>query len=567
MHVEALEHRERELVTLHAEALQEHEKRAITFDQFSSLGLINPPVAAGVPVSQQTANTVSAYWNGVCVISGDLGALDRHLYRRGAEDDDRDRATSHPAYKVIHEQPNPETTAMKFWETLASHAVSWGNGYAEIEFDGAMRPIGLWNITPDTIEPKVETFVDRRGRITSKVYYLYRGTTRIEAEDILHVSGLGFDGVRGYSPVYLARQSLGLGIAAERFGAAFFGGGAWPGLAVQHPKTLSAPAIERLKETIQGTHGGVDRAHRLIVLEEGMTVSKPITIPPEDAQFLETRSFQIEEVARWLNINPHKLKHMMNERPGGNLESSELDYCVTTLLPWTTRIEQECDRKLITPALRSSYYTEHNFSKRLRVDTITRMNAYKSLFDMHVIDAEQIARKENLPKPKPRPALPAATPPAPADPAPPPVPAEASPRSTRVATAERALLAAIVLRYVRREAENAKRAAKKGMPAFGDWVETFYSEGEGAVLRESLEPAVALCMATAESAGDPGAVAQGFASRHLARSKTELLSVKTKDVEANVSALLKRWETSRTVEGVEELMAALGAAEEEEDVA
>jgi HK97 family phage portal protein len=932
---EAIRQREQELTSLHGEAMVENEKRAITYDNFASLGLLSPPVAAGVPVTQQNANTISAYWNGVTVISGDIGSLDRHLYRRVGEEDDRLRADSHPAYKVIHEQPNVTTTAVHFWETITSHAVSWGNGYAEIEWDNAMRPIGLWLITPDLIEPKVEVFADRRGRLTSRIYYLYRGSTRIEAEDIFHVAGLGFDGVRGYSPVYLARQSLGLTIAAERFGSSFFGGGAWPGLAIEHPKNLSLPAHERLKSSISDNHVGPDRAHRMIVLEEGMKISKPITIPPNDAQFLEcvvpetdialadgtrkravdvavgdcvwgwsesdglipsrieavaangvhpvltirthrgreitvtknhpflasrrarcercgrnhradvsmasgwikaedlsvgdylstldgvswvgtnemaaedayfvgamlgdgsirkknamafsnkdagvlaavgsaaatygadlrhrsgvdyelcggakigrpsrtetlaqtnplrsffaelgllgtdsyskfipdavfrsgfeqvrgvlaglfdtdgsvrkvkageqpmayvcttsrrlasdaqhalamigiqaairtqqptrertavryevtvcgrenvrrlsalplrhdgkakrlahwaasatpkerdvfrrmdrivaitaeppratvaitvegthshvtaglishnTRSFQIEEVARWLNLPVHKLKHKSGERPGGNFEANELDYCVTTLMPWTTRIEQECDRKLISPSQRSTYYTEHNFQKRLKTDTDTRMRAWKALYEMEVVDSDLIARRENLPKPKPRP-VPASAPAAPVNE---PI---VLPSSTtrgdpgghgpiadeRVASAARGVAMDAVGRFSRREAQAVRRASKKGAEGFQSWAETFYRD-EGPVLRGFLRPAVVLSLACRGLMGDPDRVAEALSARYLDRSKEDLLGLPAKDLAGRADDMVTRWETGRVQDLAEEIL-------------
>lgn len=541
--------------------------RALTWNQFDELAILGgPPVVAGVHVSQQTANSVAAYWNGICVISGDLGVIDRLVYRRGGADD-RERATSHPAYKLVHDQPNPETTAMQFWETIYSHAAGWGNGYAEIEFDNAMRPIAIWNVPPNQMEVRCETFTDRRGRLASRKYYVYKGQTRLEYWDVLHIPGLGFDGVRGYSPVELARQSLGLTIAAERFGAAFFGNGAFPGVALQHQGTLTEPAHARLKKSFHEKTGGAN-AHGVFILEEGMTVSKPISIPPDDAQFLETREFQIEEIARWLNLPPHKLKHKVGERPGGNFEASELDYQVTTLLPWATRAEQECDRKLISPAQRGQFYTEHNFQKRLLTDTETRMGSYKTLFDLHVIDEEQIARFENLPKPKPRPEPPAPAPPPPpapvaADPDPAP---QAAPRGHDVPAlkrAQEALLVAEIARFMRREAEQAKRAAGKSPEGFQRWVETFYAGGEEGVLASSLEPAVRVSLVLAGSDRDPAGVARTFARGYIARSKAAMLEVKAKELPAAVPALLKRWESARAIEALADLGSAITAKEEE----
>lgn len=517
--------------------------------------------SAGPVVTQNSAKSLSAYWNGVTVIAGDIGALDRHIYRRVGEDD-RERATSQPAYRLVHDQPNPQATGMVFWETFTSHIVSWGNGYAEIEWDNAGRPIGLWLITPDKIEPKLELVRDRRGRTSQRVYYLYKGQTRLEAADVLHVPGLGFDGIRGYSPVALARQSMSLSISMEEFGSSYYGNGAWAGVALQHPKTLTDTGIKHLRESFEERHRGAGNAFKPIILEDGMVVSKPVTIPPGDAQFLEGRSFQIEEIARWLNLQPHKLKHKVNERPGGNLESSEIDHQVTTLMPITKRIEQECDRKLLGG--QRQYYTEHNFASRLKTDTKTRTEAYKVYSDLHVLDAEQIARMENLPRPKPRPA-----PEPPPTQAPVAAPAPAPPPPTRdgarVAAARRALLLSVVGRYMRREAEKARRAADRGTQSFGAWASTFYEGDERSVLVESITPAVAMCIAAAGSDVDPGGVAEGFAARYMSRSREEMESMPPTG--AAVAALLKRWESSRAMESVEELIAACEAAEEKEHVA
>jgi HK97 family phage portal protein len=569
--------------------------RSITLDDFPQLkGLLVPPVAAGVAVTQQTANNVSAYWNGVSVIAGDIGVLDRHLYRR-VGDDERERATSHQVYKLVHDQPNPYMTPQVFWETLASHAVSWGNGYAEIEWDNALRPIALWPITPDKIDPVCAMTIDARGRKRAELYYRYAGKDRIEFEDVIHVPGLGFDGIRGYSPVTLARQSLGLSLAAEQFGASFFGNGAWPGLALEHPGSLTAGAQERLRDSINQMHQSSNKAHRLMILEEGMKASKPITIPPDDAQFLETRLLQIEEIARWLNIPPHKLKHKIGERPGGNFESSEIDYQVTTLLPWTTRIEQECNRKLIPASQRGTYYIEHLFAKRLQVDTATRTAAQKIYYDMGVLSKAQIAKQENLPAPEEKPdslsltdkieslgqliragfdpaaaakalGLPAikhlgTLPVTPAVPEPPAAPADQPPPEDDQASSLRALLYESLSRYVRRECGRVGKAAEKDPQAFGAWVEEFYGRERG-VLGDVLEPFVRYRLAQVGWGGDPEMVTRGIAGVYLERSKDQLLALPAKDRGFEAERLVERWEKSRTAELVDEIMA-LGADKEE----
>lgn len=529
---------------------------------------VGPPAASGVIVNQQTALTVAAYWNGIQIISGSMGVIDRCLYKRVGEDD-REKATGHPVYKLLHDTPNPYMSAQVFWQTVISHRVGWGNGYAEIEWDQAMRPIALWPILPHEIEPVAEAVRSASGGRSTKLWYRYLGQHRIEAEDILDFVGLGFDGIRGYSPVAMARQSLGLSIAAERFGATFFGKGAWPGLAVEHPKNLTKQAADNIKASIRGDLGG-ENSNSIFILEEGMKISKPITIPPDDAQFLQTREFQIEEVARWLNLPPHKLKHKGGERPGGNIEVEQIAFLTDTLLPIATGVEQECTRKLIPKAQRGSYYVEHNFQKILRTDAKTRMEVQKGYYEMTVLDPEQIARQENLPKPKPAPVAelaPAAAPPAPVDPPQPEPAADADDGQARArrASAQRALLLDVAGRWVRRESAAARRASKKGPPAFQAWAEEFYTR-EVDVLREFLEPAVAFVLAVGGSDGDARGAAQALAEGYVARSRGELLALPARDLEGALVRLMERWETTRTAE-VAEQIAALGAAGENENAA
>lgn len=539
------------MISLGLDEARRKEARALTYEMGSSMGLVAPPTTSGVTVSQATANTVTAYWNGICVISGDIGSMERHLYRKGAGNE-RERADDDPIAKLL-QYPNPDTSAMQFWETITSHGVGWGNGFAEIEYDNASRPIGLWNITPDRVEVKVETFQDKRGRVTSVRFYLVDGKIRMEPWEMFHLPGQGFDGIRGYSPVSLFRQSLGLTLAAEKFGGALFGNGAWPGVALETEGRLTDEARERMRKAIADMHQGSEKAHRTLLLEGGLKVSKPITIPPDDAQFLETRGFQIEECARILNIMPHKLKHKVNERPGGNFEASELEYLVTTLTPWTTRIEQECSRKLISPERRKTLYVEHNYQQRLKTDTGTRMASYKTLFDMGVMDAELIAQKENLPKPKPQEAPP--EPEQPKEPAEPPE-QDDQPRRQRLVAAQRAMLESVIVRYRKRESEDAQRAAKRGAERFQEWVEGFYAPHEVADLGARVAPALGLCLAAAGSAADAEGLAGRWSQGYIQVTRESMLSLKTSELRLAAG----RFRPVAAV--VDDLMAAVSAAQE-----
>jgi HK97 family phage portal protein len=515
------------------------QERAITLADFPQL-MLNAPIASGVTVTEASALNFSAYYNGVDIISGQIAALPRIPYERkrsGA----RERVEGTPLARVM-DQPNPAMTDFVFWQTMGAHMLTWGNAYAEIEFDRALRPIALWPVTPDKITPAV---------VDNRVVYKYTGRDRpIPAEDILHIPGMGFDGLKGYSVVSMARQSIGLGVAAERFGGALFGNMAKPGVVIEHPKTLTPTTAARLREGWDRAYGGgPDRAHGTAVLEDGMT-ARILTIPPDDAQFLQTREFQVVEIARWLNLPPHKLKHKVGERPGGNLESSQIEFLTDTLRPWLVRIEQEICRKLIVSAQRSTYYVEHLVDSILRMDGAARANSYKVYFDMGVLDAEQIAEKENLPKPKPKPEPVAA----PADPAAPPAEPKPLQMNSKTFAADRANLVDAASRFVRREAAAARRAAKKGSAAFTTWSEEFYRDEVG-VLRGFLMPAVRLSLACRGLDADVAEVCNRLAVAYVTRSKEELLDLPMKDLDAKADSLTARWEMSRAAELAEEILA------------
>jgi HK97 family phage portal protein len=530
------------------------EKRTITLDEFPQLrAMLGPPVAAGVAVNQATAKSISAFWCAVNVISGNVGVLDRSLEELVGDDLDPEPALTHPTHRVIHDAPNPWMTPQIFWQTLTSHALTWGNGYAEIEWDGATRPLGLWPITPDRVQPKIDTYVDARGRKTGRLWYLVDGKDAVKQEDMFVLPGLGFDGIQGYSVVSIARQSLGLSLATERFGAAFFGNGAMPGLVFQHPGEMSAEAQARFLANINDFLQGPDRAHRAMVTEEGMTVSKPIGIPPEDAQFLGTREFQVEEVGRWFDLPLIKLHHKEAERAGGSPEAMQIQF-LHTLMPWTTRIEQEVMRKLMFPRDRARYRTVHDYKKLLVADTTARAAAEKIWVDIGALDPVHVARMESFPKPKPKPA-PVAQPPAPA-PAPEPAADPAASRDYEAIVADhcawlarsveefRPIVLDRVSQYVRREAERVRSAAKKAPAELEAWSGEFYRREE-TVLAGVLAPLLRMSVFLGGSEVDHEVIAADEARVYLGCSKDEVLSLRAKDRAFEAEKMTQRWETTR----------------------
>lgn len=343
---------------------------------------------AGVVVNEATALQSSPVWAATRVISEGVACLPLKLYER--IDNGRRVAAEHPLYSLLHDQPNKNTPAMPFREALQAHALLWGNGFAEIERDVLGRPLALWILPPQCMT----TEQDDEGA----PYYIYRhpkyGQTVYEARDIFHLRGLGFDGFQGYSVVSMARESLGLTVAAEKFGAKFFGQGARPSGVVTLPGHLSDEAFARLKRDFAETHSGVSNAHRVAFLEQGMQW-QTIGIPPEDAQFLQTRSFQIGEVARWFNIPVSKLR----DSGGANyasLEQENMAFLSETLRPWLIRWEQEISAKLLLPHEKPAMYAEHLVDAILRVDLAARYNAYAIGRNWGWLSVNDIRAKEGM---------------------------------------------------------------------------------------------------------------------------------------------------------------------------
>jgi len=317
------------------------------------MGDIWAPSSAGVPVSSSTAYGLSTWWGAVSLISWSV-ARPRMRPFSLAPNDIRRYEDGHPVSRLLNVQPNKNMTALVFRRVLTAHVLVYGNAYAEIEWDNAGRARALWPLVPTEIEPVI-----RNGELV----YLSRGTfTGLRGEDVLHIQGLGFDGLKGYSVLSMARQSLALGLAAQQFGATFFGNGAFPALLASTDQKLEQPQRDRIRESWNALHQGPDRAHRLAVLEGGLKVEK-LTIPPDDAQFLETRQFQREEICAYFNLNPAMLGYNAGNAPGGNYEAQKISYVSDTIGPWWRAWEQEVERKLIGPGPRQ---VEHDAEELLQ---------------------------------------------------------------------------------------------------------------------------------------------------------------------------------------------------------
>lgn len=344
--------------------------------------------ASGVDVTPDGALTYTAVWACVRILSESVAMLPLVLYERTGRS--KQRATNHPLYTVLHDVANPEMTSFELRETLMGHLATWGNGYGYIVWGNDGHPRELWPLRPDRM---------RVARENGRLQYYYRiraGSPEIplSAEAVLHLRGLGGDGVVGYSPIYMHRESIGLGKAAEEFGARFFGNDARPGGILEHPGVLGDDAYKRVKTNWVSEHGGLDKSHRVAILEEGMKFHE-VGIPPEDAQFLETRKFQVQDVARIYRMPPHKLADL-DRATFSNIEHLSIEFVTDTLMPWLVRWEKRVSLQLLTPPERTRFFAEHLVDGLLRGDIKSRYEAYAIGRQNGFLSADDIREKENM---------------------------------------------------------------------------------------------------------------------------------------------------------------------------
>lgn len=355
------------------------------------LGMQGYSTPAGVTMTPDRAVQITAVFAAIRVLAEGLASLPLVVYRR-LPGGGKERAVDHPLYDLLHNQPNPEITSFMFRETLQGHLCTFGNCYAEIETDGRGRIAALWPLQASETEPR---WVDGRlYYVTTLPEKFNHERVGLPAERVLHIRGLSPDGLSGYSPIQLARRALGLAAAAEEYGSAFFGNGAQPGGVLEHPAHLSPEAHARLKTDWEVMHQGLENSHRIAILEEGMAY-KQTSIPPEDAQFLETRKFQISEIARIYRVPPHMLADL-DRATFSNIEHLSLEFVNFTLRPWMVRWEQEILRCLFTRDERKTYFAEFLVDGLLRGDIQSRYAAYHTAWQDGWINWNEIREKENL---------------------------------------------------------------------------------------------------------------------------------------------------------------------------
>lgn len=349
---------------------------------------------SGKPVNEHTAMQMTAVYSCVRILAEAVAGLPLHLYKY-TDSGGKEKALSHPLYFLLHDEPNPEMSSFVFRETLMTHLLLWGNAYAQIIRNGKGEVIALYPLMPNRMS------VDRDS--SGALYYTYtkysdeaptmKGmTVTLRPSDVFHIPGLGFDGLVGYSPIAMAKNAIGMAIACEEYGAKFFANGAAPGGVLEHPGTIKDP--QKVRDSWNAAYQGSSNSHRVAVLEEGMKY-QPIGISPEQAQFLETRKFQINEIARIFRVPPHMVGDL-EKSSFSNIEQQSLEFVKYTLDPWVIRWEQAISRALLRPDEKKLYFAKFNVDGLLRGDYVSRMNGYATARQNGWMSANDIRELENL---------------------------------------------------------------------------------------------------------------------------------------------------------------------------
>ena len=342
--------------------------------------------ASGKSVNPRNAVQVSTVYACVRVIAETIASLPLGVYEEEAGGSRK--ATEHQLYHLLHDEPNPEMTSFVMRETMLTHLLLWGNSFSQIIRSGRNKIIALYPLLPD----RMEVDRDSKGKLT----YTYTNAdglqVKLDPMDVLHIPGLGFDGIMGYSPIALEKNAIGLGIAAEEYGSRFFQNGARPSGVLTHPNTVKDP--KRLRENWNAAYGGSANGSKIAILEESMTFT-PISLPNNEAQFLETRKFQVEEICRIFRVPPHLVGNL-DRATFSNIENQSIDFAVHTIRPWLVRIEQAMNRALFTESEKGHFYVQFNIDGLMRGDYKSRMEGYSIGRQNGWLSANDIRALENM---------------------------------------------------------------------------------------------------------------------------------------------------------------------------
>ena len=350
------------------------------------------PSCTGIDINQFSSLQMSAVYACIRLLSETIAQLPLTIRRRTA--DGSEVARSHPQYSLLHDAPNPCMTSFSWRNSLMSHVVGWGNGYSYIVRDVLMRPQAILPLLPDRTNPEI---------IDDKLIYhteLNQQTLDAFPEDIIHVPGLAFDGLVGMSPIALHREAIGLGLAAQAFGAKLFGSGSLLSGVLKHPGRLKRKAekpedpspVERLRRQWRELYSGLDNAASVAVLEEGMEFQQ-MGIPPGDAQFIESRKFQVSDIGRIFNI-PSPLINDLERATFSNISELYIGFLRYTIMPWIVRVEQELNRKLFPKS--NTYFVKFNLQGLMRGTLKERSEYYKTAIEYGWLSRNEVRELEDM---------------------------------------------------------------------------------------------------------------------------------------------------------------------------
>ena len=515
------------------------------------------PSVSGVSVSENRAVNSSVVWRAVTLLGGTIGSLPLPVYVR-KKPRGKERDSGHRLYYTLHDRPNPEMSSLTWRAMGIANQLIWGNWYNEIEFDRHGYPVNLWPLPPWRTRP---ARTNKRA-LFYEVTLLDGTTKKLHPRQVLHVKNLYIDGDEGMSCLRAGREAIGLGLAAEEFGSRFFGEGANVGGIAEHPGKLGETAYKNLQTSLNEKYAGLGKSHRIMLLEEGMKYQRT-GIPPNEAQFLETRKFQVAEIGRFFFITQlHKLGDL-ERATFSNIEEQGIDFVVDTIRPLLVNIEQEFNYKLFYDVGQEDNFTEFVVDGLLRGDSKARAEFYNKLFQIGGFSVNDILELENrnpigeegderfvpmnmvplkraLEEPDPPPA------------APEPegnsrrIPEKRSAATRfRIAQSYRRIFEDVGRRIVKREEADIMRKARellgnRNKDSFLEWLEQFYKKHPDYVKRQMLPAVTSLAEAIqAEVAGEldvEGGMTpelekftqeyvEAFTARHIGSSRGQLTQV------------------------------------------
>ena len=351
--------------------------------------------SSGEQVDEKSAMQIATVYACVRLLAESVAQLPLHLYRYTNSGTGKEMAADHPVYSIIHRQPNPEMTSFTWRETMMVHLLLWGNSYSQIIRDGKNGILSIYPLLPENVE------VDRDER--GEIYYIYHAYTDeapgeknkdiiFQREEVLHVPGLGFNGLVGFSPIAMMKNALGSTLAVEKYGSAFFKNGAQPSGVLEHPGVLKNP--EKIRQNWTDVYGGANNAHKVCVLEEGMSY-KAISLPPEDSQFLSTRQFGVEEICRIFRVPPHMVQDLQRAT-FNNIEHMAIEFVMHTLMPWLIRIEQAIIKDVLVGEEKDQLFPKFNVDGLMRGDYKSRMEGYAVAITNGIMSVNDVRKLENM---------------------------------------------------------------------------------------------------------------------------------------------------------------------------